>query len=129
MIGVSCRVFQITNATRRTGLSISEAHSTSRYGIYLAMFSRLAALTSHARGLRVGMRNLLVMSAFCRQPDCRRRGDKMGEQKRRRIQLTKEQKRVSAEQSTIFAFADNDAKKKARDTKTARLKLLRLAAT
>jgi hypothetical protein len=53
----------------------------------------------------------------------------MEEQKRTRVQLTKEQKRLLAEQSKIFAFADAEAQKKTRDAKTERLRLLRLATT
>jgi hypothetical protein len=51
----------------------------------------------------------------------------MEEPKRTRVQLTKAQKRALAEQTTQFAFADTQARKKARDEKTAKLRVLRLA--
>jgi hypothetical protein len=49
------------------------------------------------------------------------------DQKRRRVQLSKEEKRVMAEASTVAAFADNEQRRKERDEKTARLRALRLA--
>jgi hypothetical protein len=56
------------------------------------------------------------------------RGDTMDEPKRKRVQLSKAEKRVLAEESTRFAFADTENKRIARNAKTARLKALRLAA-
>jgi hypothetical protein len=51
----------------------------------------------------------------------------MDSEKRKRFQLTKDQKRALAEQSTQIAFADIEAQRIARELKTARLKALREA--
>lgn len=48
-------------------------------------------------------------------------------QKQRRLQLSKEQKRIQAEAATQAAFADTERRRKLRDEKTARLRALRLA--
>ena len=53
--------------------------------------------------------------------------DKVEEQKKRRLQLSKEQKRVLADAATEAAFADTEQRRKAREEKTARLRALRLA--
>jgi hypothetical protein len=47
------------------------------------------------------------------------------EQKKRRIQFTKEQKRVFAEQSKTVAFAEEDRRRSETQAKTARLRALR----
>jgi hypothetical protein len=46
---------------------------------------------------------------------------------RKRMQLSKEQKRAQAEQATQVAFADNQRRHKEREEKTARLRASRLA--
>jgi hypothetical protein len=49
------------------------------------------------------------------------------DEKRRRIQLSKEQKRVLAEQSTVTAFADEERRRREMAEKSERLRALRLA--
>ena len=51
----------------------------------------------------------------------------MEEPKKRRLQLSKEQKRIQAEAATQAAFADTEKRRKEREAKTARLRALRLA--
>ncbi|WFR99026.1 hypothetical protein [Rhizobium tumorigenes] len=51
----------------------------------------------------------------------------MEEPKKRRLQLSKEQKRVLADAATEAAFADTEQRRKAREEKTARLRAMRLA--
>lgn len=51
----------------------------------------------------------------------------MEDEKRRRIQLSKEQKRVLAEKSTVTAFADEDRRRREMAEKTEKLRALRLA--
>lgn len=51
----------------------------------------------------------------------------MEEQKQRRLQLSKEQKRVLADAATQAAYADTEQRRKEREEKTARLRALRLA--
>jgi peptide methionine sulfoxide reductase MsrB len=53
--------------------------------------------------------------------------DYVEEQKRKRAQLSKEQKRVLADVATEAAFADTEQRRKEREEKTARLRALRLA--
>jgi hypothetical protein len=52
------------------------------------------------------------------------RGEVM-EEKKRRVQLTKEQKRVLAAKSTEVAFAEEDRRRSEAAAKTARLRALR----
>lgn len=49
----------------------------------------------------------------------------MDEEKKKRVQLTKEEKRLLAEKITQVAFADEEARRAARQAKTARLRALR----
>jgi hypothetical protein len=49
------------------------------------------------------------------------------DEKRRRIQLSKEQKRVLAEQSTVTAFADEERRRREMAEKSEKLRALRLA--
>ena len=51
----------------------------------------------------------------------------MEDEKRRRIQLSKEQKRVLAEQSSVTAFADEERRRREMAEKTEKLRALRLA--
>lgn len=51
----------------------------------------------------------------------------MEEQKQRRLQLSKEQKRVLADAATVAAFADTEQRRKQREEKTSRLRALRMA--
>jgi hypothetical protein len=53
--------------------------------------------------------------------------DHVEEQKQRRLQLSKEQKRVLADAATQAAFADTEQRRKEREEKTARLRALRVA--
>jgi hypothetical protein len=53
--------------------------------------------------------------------------DFMDNEKRKRVQLTKDQKRALADQSTQIAFENIEAQRIARELKTARLKALREA--
>ena len=53
--------------------------------------------------------------------------DGVEEQKQRRVQLSKEQKRILADAATQAAFADTEQRRKDRNEKTARLRALRLA--
>jgi len=49
------------------------------------------------------------------------------EEKKRRVQLTREQKRLLAEQSKTVAFAEEDRRRQETAAKTARLRALRAA--
>jgi hypothetical protein len=53
--------------------------------------------------------------------------DEVENEKRRRIQLSKEQKRVLAEQSSVTAFADEDRRRREMAEKSEKLRALRLA--